>query len=362
MPTLYVTEPGARVEKEHGRLLVTKEDVALASVPLAHVTEVVLTGAVGVTTPAMLALLDAGCGLSLITTQGKLRGRLRAAEAGNVPLRQQQYRRIGDERFALEVSRAIVAGKLRNSRTLARRMQRGGPLKIEVEMVETTPEPQPGVGEPATAEAASESQGAETGAVERISAALKQIGGAATLAELRGLEGSASKAYFSVLRAALRPELTFEKRTRRPPRDPANALLSLAYSLLTNALFTAVEVAGLDPYAGFFHAEKHGRPALALDLMEEFRPVIADSVVLTVVNKGMLGPDDFETGQDGGVYLARAGLRKFLAQFARRLGAEVFHPAAGRALSYQKVLEVQARRLRKCIESGEPDYEPFLVK
>jgi CRISPR-associated protein Cas1 len=363
MPTLYVTEPGARVEKEHGRLLVTKEDIALASVPLAHVTEVVLTGAVGVTTPAMLALLDAGCGLSLITTQGRLRGRLRAAEAGNVPLRQQQYRRIGDERFALEVSRAIVAGKLRNSRTLARRMQRGGPLKIEVEMVETMPEPQPGVAGPATPEAATpESHGAETGAAGRITAALKQTAGAAGLAELRGLEGSASKAYFSVLRAALRPELTFEKRTRRPPRDPANALLSLAYSLLTNALFTAVEVAGLDPYAGFFHAEKHGRPALALDLMEEFRPVIADSVVLTVVNKGMLGPDDFETGEDGGVYLARAGLRKFLAQFARRLGAEVFHPAAGRALSYQKVLEVQARRLRKCIESGEPDYEPFLVK
>jgi CRISPR-associated protein Cas1 len=160
----------------------------------------------------------------------------------------------------------------------------------------------------------------------------------------------------------LRQELTFETRTRRPPRDPANALLSLAYTLLTNAIFTACEVAGLDAYDGFFHADKYGRPALALDLVEEFRPIVADSAVLKAVNNRMVGEEDFEYGEDGGVYLAGRSLKVFLAQFGKRLNTPVFHPDAGRALSYQKVFEIQARRLRKCIESGEPGYEPFVAK
>ena len=139
-------------------------------------------------------------------------------------------------------------------------------------------------------------------------------------------------------------------------------MLSLAYSLLTNAVFTACEVAGLDAYDGFFHADKYGRPALALDLVEEFRPIVADSVGLTVVNNRMIEPEDFVAGAEGGVYLSRGSLRKFVAQFQRRLNTAVFHPDAGRALTYQKVFEVQARRLRKCIESGEPDYRPFVAK
>jgi CRISPR-associated protein Cas1 len=139
--------------------------------------------------------------------------------------------------------------------------------------------------------------------------------------------------------------------------------------LLTNAVFTACEVAGLDAYDGFFHADKYGRPALALDLVEEFRPIVADSVVLTLVNNRMLDADDFtesappaDGSTERGVYLSPRALRKFVAQFGRRLNTPVYHPDAGRALSYQKVLEVQARRLRKCIESGQPDYAPFLAK
>lgn len=344
MATLYVTEPGSRLEKEYGRLLVTKEDEVLLAVPLAHVTEVVMTSGVGATTPALLSLLDQGVGLSLISSAGRLRGRLIAAEARNLPLRHQQYIRSTDAPFCLEVSRAIVTGKLKNSRTLARRMLRAGDRDLRVRDRDQDPAP------PAPAE------------IERLNTALAQIPLARDLAELRGLEGAASKAYFGVLRAALRQELTFEKRTRRPPRDPANALLSLAYTLLTNALFTACEVAGLDPYDGFFHADKYGRPALALDLVEEFRSIIADSVVLMVVNNRMLDPEDFQPGEGGGIYLARRGLRVFMAQFGRRLNTLVFHPDAGRRLTYQKVLEVQARRMRKCIETGQPAYQPFLAK
>jgi len=338
MPTLYVTEPGARIEKEYGRLLVTKEDEVLLAVPLLDVSEVVLMGGVGTTTQALLSLLDQGISLSIISSGGRLRGRLIAAQARNLSLRHQQYARASDARFCLGIGRAVVIGKLKNCRTMARRMLRkGGRGGGEIE------------------------EGAKFH-LERISAALERAPAARDLAELRGLEGMGSKAYFAILRAALRRELTFEARTRRPPKDPVNALLSLAYTLLTNALFTACEVAGLDAYDGFFHADKYGRPALALDLVEEFRPIVADSVVLTVVNNRMVDEGDFEVGEDGGVYLTRRSLRRFVAQFGRRLNTAVLHPEAGRALTYQKVFEVQARRLRRCIESGEPDYRPFLAR
>jgi CRISPR-associated protein Cas1 len=368
MATLYVTEPGSRVEKDHGRLLVTKDDEVLLAAPLAHVTEVVLMGGTGLTTPAMLALLDAGVSVSLISAQGKLRGRLIAAEARNLPLRHKQYAASSSEKFCREISRAIVLGKLKNCRTLARRLARARTTadnrpqtaddgrQTADDGPQTADRPTDG-GRPPTADTLT-----ADALIARLTDSIQKARMARDVAELRGLEGNAAKAYFALLRAALRPELSFEKRTRRPPKDPANALLSLAYSLLTNAVFTACEVAGLDPYDGFFHADKYGRPALALDLVEEFRPIVADSVVLTVVNNRMLGPDDFETGEDGGVFLARRGRRIFLQQFSRRLNTEVLHPQAGRALSYQKVFEVQARQLRKCIESGEPNYQPFLAR
>jgi CRISP-associated protein Cas1 len=358
MPTLYVTEPGARIEKEHGRLLVTKEDEVLLAVPLTQVTEVVLMSGVGTTTPALLSLLDHGAGLTLISGEGRLRGRLIAAEARNLPLRHKQYARSSDPKFALEISRAIVTGKLKNCRTLARRMARQRPADA------APPAEAPDTTRPAGDEAQAGGEAPAELPVElaKLTAMLAQAQTARDLAELRGAEGLGSRIYFGHLKAALRRELTFEKRTRRPPKDAANALLSLAYTLLTNALFTACEVAGLDPYDGFFHADKYGRPALALDLVEEFRPIVADSVVLTVVNNRMVEPDDFEPGENGGVRLTRRSLRGFVKQFSRRLNTEVYHPDAGRALSYQKIFEVQARRLRKCIESGTPNYQPFQAK
>jgi CRISPR-associated protein Cas1 len=348
MPTLYVTEPGSRIEKEYERLLVTREDEVVLAVPLTQVTEVVLTSGVGATTPALLSLLDHGASLSLISQSGRLRGRLIAAEARNLPLRHKQYQRSSEARFCLEISRAIVVGKLKNLRTMARRMTRDLGSRI-VDRGSPIQNPRSEIRDPKSE-------------IERINDALAQAAAARDLAELRGLEGSGSRAYFAILRGALRSELTFDKRTRRPPGDPANALLSLAYTLLTNALFTACEVAGLDAYDGFFHADKYGRPALALDLVEEFRAIVADSVVLTVVNNRMLTADDFEKSDEGGVRLSHRGLRVFVAQFGRRLNATVYHPEADRALTYQKVFEVQARQLRKCIESGEPTYKPFLAK
>jgi len=341
MPTLYVTEPGSQLHKEYQRLQVlSKDEDLLLSVPLSQVSEVVLVGGVGATTQAMLAVLDAGIGLSLVTRSGRLRGRLHGPEAGNLPLRKLQYARSDQPEFCLALSRSIVLGKLANCRTLGLRALRG-----------------------LRAAQAARLPGLER-QMERLTGEMARARQAGSLAELRGLEGSGARAYFAILRATLRwqGEPPFEKRSRRPPKDPVNALLSLGYTLLTDAVFSAAELAGLDPYAGFFHSQEYGRPALVLDLMEEFRPLIVDSVVLTLVNKRMIREQDFEPGREDGFYLNRRGMRIFFRQFTRRLNTQIFHPLARRPISYQKCLEVQARQLRKMVEGSAPAYLPFSTK
>ena len=336
MATLYVTEPGARIEKEYRRILVTRRDEVLKAVPLSRLSEVVLVGrGVGATTPALHALLEAGVGLTLIARTGRLLGRLVPPMPKNIPARQGQYAAAADPAFCLRLSRAIVAGKLRNSRAMVRRVIRGRP---EIDRASTEAD------------------------VAEIARCLKAVLRADSLDRVRGLEGRAARVYFGVWRRAFAGEMRYERRTRRPPRDPINALLSLGYSLLTQNMMTACEVAGLDPYDGFFHADKHGRPALALDLVEEFRAIVVDALVRALVNKRMLGADDFTGSEGEGVYLTRRGMRVFCAQYSRRLNVRVVHPFYGRRLTYQQCFEVQARLLRKTI-AGELDaYPPFVVK
>lgn len=341
MPTLYVTEAGARIEKEYHRILVTLDDDILMSIPLQQISEIVLVGSVGATTPALLSLLDHGVGLTFIHTSGKLRGRLEPAEQPNLALRHRQYACSQNPQFCLEISRAIVNAKIKNSRTLARRILR-----------------QPRWNQDPTKVKQAKNN------LWKINEMLAKIPRATSLAELRGLEGLASKQYYAIFRQGLHSDFYFKKRTRRPPKDPTNALLSLSYTLLTQAAITACRICGLDPYDGFYHADKYNRPALALDLIEEFRSVIADSVVLTAVNKRICQAKNFNFPEDPkeGVVLNRAGWRAFLSQFSSRLTTKVVHPLAGRPLSYQKILEIQARQLRKAIESGSPVYTPFLIR
>lgn len=336
MATLYVTEPGARVEKEYRRLLVVKEDQVIMEVMLHQVGEVVLIGNTGMTTHAMLALLDAGVGMTLIARSGRLLGRLRPAEARNLPLRQLQYEKVKDPRICLSISQAIVIGKLENSRVMARRMlQRMPQTEFRAQL------------------------SARLLNLERAQLAALQATG---LADLRGIEGSAARDYFSILRAALQWKgQPFERRQRRPPPDPVNALLSFGYSLLMNAIFTALEITGLDPYAGFFHANKYGRPALALDLMEEFRPVIVDSIVLTMINNRRIQEKHFEQQGDA-TFLTKRGLKVYLQHFSQRIYTEIFHPLAGRKISYQKCFEVQSRQIRRVIENEENLYRSIRIR
>jgi CRISPR-associated protein Cas1 len=332
MSTLYVIEPGARIEKEYGRLLVTKDDAVLLRVPLGRVSRVVLVGRAGATTAALHALLAAGIPLLFISRSGRLLGQLQPPLPPNLPRRRAQFGRDADSAFCLALARCLVGGKLRNQRTLARRLVRRRSLP-------------------------------DDGALAALDGALAAAATTADLATLRGVEGHAARRYFRLYRAAFDPLWRFERRTRRPPRDPVNALLSLGYTLLTQNLMTALEIVGLDPYLGYFHAETVGRPALALDLVEEFRAPVVDSLVLSLINHRLLQPDDFVPDDDtGGVGLTDRGLRVFFNQFNRKLESELLVRDIDRRLSYRKLFDLQARRLSRVIDGDEATYRPFRAR
>jgi CRISPR-associated protein Cas1 len=328
MSTLYVIEPGSRLEKEYGRLLVTKDDLVLLRVPLKRVSQVVLVGKVGTTTQALHALLMAAVPLFLVSRSGKLLGRLIPPTSYNLPLRQAQYRRDDQADFALAVARQIVVAKIHNQAVLAKRLARRKP-------------------------------NISTKNIIRMENAMRSAEHCAHMDSLLGHEGSAANAYFEILKAALDPSWGFSRRSRRPPKDPVNALLSLGYTFLGYAITTALETVGLDPYLGYFHQEAYGRPALALDLIEEFRAPVVDALCLGLVNRRLLRARDFHKGLKEGVTLSQRGLRVFLREFEDRLETEITLPEIERPLSYRKLFEVQARKMAHLILGKAQTYQPF---
>lgn len=330
MPNLYVTETGARVEREHNRIVVSKGREALLDVPALKVSQVVLVGRVGVTTPALQMLLERDIDLVLLNSYGEFQGRLISDRHSNTVLRRAQYQRAGEPEFCLQAARAVVRGKLWNCRVRCLRIG-----------------------------AANGNQTAQK-AAQRLRDLLEELPQAQTIPAVRAVEAQGSRAYFSALRAHLHPDWKFPSRQRRPPPDPVNLLLGLTYTLLTEAIYSAATLAGLDPYCGFYHTERWGRPALVLDLMEEFRPLIADSVVLTLVNKGMLTARNFRPGPpERPVILDRKGVQTVLRLFGERLRANVTIPRLQRRTTYHRLLEFQARSLAAAIEGRRPEYQPF---
>lgn len=337
MATLYVTEPGARIEKEYKRILVTKNGEVILSVPALQVSAVVMIGSVGITTQAMLFLIDCGIHFSFINNYGKLRGTLRSEQKKNVELLIKQYQNVQDMGQRIKVSRAVVTGKLYNYRVMAMRMARNVRGKKESEMRR---------------------------AIDNVSFCLEKLTETDDIAAIRGLEGYGTRSYFSVFRSALNidNDINFTKRRRRPPADPVNALLSFGYMLLTNAMITAIEVNELEPTLGFFHSLKDNRPGLALDLIEEFRPLMVDSIVLRAVNEKRVTKDDFKSDERFPCRLNKKGLSKFLELFSIRLREELTIPEIGRPLSYQKLFEVQAKQIKLIIQNRQDDYNPVTVR
>jgi CRISPR-associated protein Cas1 len=196
---------------------------------------------------------------------------------------------------------------------------------------------------------------------EEIKRAIHGAERAESKQELLGWEGQGSRLYFEGFRQIVPPPFVFERRMRRPPRDPVNSLLSLAYTVLQRQVFAMVQVVGLDPYVGFMHEARYGLPSLGLDLMEEFRPVIADSVVLSCLLRKRFQMEDFENG-DSGCYLNEKKRKEFYAAIEERMKEQIYHPVVGSRISYRRVIEVQARMVTKVLTGEASEYVPFKVR
>ena len=330
---LHVQHQGARVKKDGSVLQVLDGDELLAEARLEEVSHLVLFGGVQVSTPVIHELCQRGIPISYLTQGGWFYGITHGLVHKNVELRRRQYQAASDPDRSLALARAFVRAKIANCRTLLRRNHPNPPESILADLKEDM-------------ERAAE--------VERMDSLL-------------GIEGTAAHRYFSSFGDMLRtgdspvPAFDFQQRNRRPPRDPVNAMLSFAYAMLTREWTTTLQAVGFDPYLGFYHQPRYGRPALALDLMEEFRPLVGDSVVLTVINNGEVKPDDFISAM-GSVSLTAAGRTRFIEAYERRMSQEITHPVFGYRISYRRVLEVQARLLGRYLAGEIPEYPSFTTR
>ncbi len=326
--SLYLTEQGATLSRRGERLVVEHEGETLVDLPAAKVLRVFVFGNVSLTTPAIAYLLREGKEVAFLSSRGRYYGRLISSESKNPMLRRAQLRATDDERTRLGLSRHLVLAKLRNQRRILHRRP-GGKASL---------------------------------AAAEITALIEKAENTGSLPALRGMEGLAARAYFRAF-GELLDSMPFTGRQRRPPPDPVNSLLSLGYTLLTYEAFSAVASVGFDPYIGFFHTDTYGRPSLALDIMEELRPVVVDTLVLGVLNRGQIRKEDFELGEEDGrpiALLEDAARKRFLALYEQRMLTQITH--LDRSMSYRGAVHAQARQVVNYIKNPERGYVPVLLK
>jgi len=337
--TLYVTTPHAYLHLDNDTVRIEVERETKLRVPLHHLGGIVVFGNVLVSPALMHRLADQGQSLVLLDGNGRFKARLEGPVSGNVRLRCAQHEKAGDGAFALSVARACVAGKLRNCRQVLLRGARETKIESEV---------------------ATLSRGADD-----LAASLRVLPAAEDLDTVRGIEGEAARQYFGcfnkLVRSDAREVFSLDGRTRRPPRDRMNALLSFLYSMLMNDCRSAVESVGMDSQLGFLHALRPGRAALALDLMEEFRHQ-ADRLALTLVNRGQVRADDFMLHEGGGVTLAEQGRKAIVVAWQERKQEEISHPLLEEPVALGLLPQLQARLLARTLRGDMDEYLPFLLR
>ncbi len=328
----YVQEQGARIGKRGKVLIVTKEGEEVGRARLKDVSQVVVLGNVSLTTQAIHMLCEASVPIVYLSTGHWFYGMTQGSGLRNAFDRAAQFEVASDEKRCLAFAKTIVAAKGANQRTLLRR--------------NATPRP--------------------ADALTSMSTLLGKVEHAGSADTLLGLEGGIAALYFGSFSLALRPrdfeaEWDFDRRNRRPPQDPINALLSFGYAVLARECTVALQAEGLDPWWGFYHRPRHGRPALALDLMEEFRPLIVDSALLTAVNTGMVTRRSF-TRSKAGCMLTDSGRKGYLRAFEARADQLVTHPLFGYRCSWRSVIRMQARLLARWVRGDVPSYLPMRTR
>jgi len=356
MTTLYVTEPYSLVKKDGDTLVVNipadeklKREARKVTMPMVKIDEVVVLGDSTLTAPALAALLDQKAVITFLTAFGQFRGRVVPAETRNSPLRLAQYRAHDDLRRTFALAKFFVLGKLHNSRTLLLRTNR----RLNDAEVAGDAESLKGIGD--------QVEGLESDGTPPSDPEKPQAG--TCWGSLQGFEGAGAAFYFHSFGRLLRSDsgMEFDTRSRRPPRDPVNALLSYGYTLMLHQAMAATQMVGLDPYIGFLHSAQYSKPALALDLMEEFRSPVVDSVVLTLINNRTLQGEDF-IEEFGGWRLKDTPRRTFLQKFEERMSTEIAHPVFKYQATYRRCIELQARLLAKALTGEISDYVPFKVR
>jgi CRISP-associated protein Cas1 len=334
MGTIYINQDDVYIGKVDERLKVTAAKETLLDVPLIKIDGVVVLGRATVSPAAMVELLQRGIPLSFLTTTGRYLGRMEPELTKNIFVRKAQWQAAGESEQALHVVRGFIRGKLKNYRTALLRAQRE---HADLDLSD-------GIG--------------------RLERALLPIDQYESIDSLRGLEGAGSAAYFGCFDRLIRTEgFVFEARRRRPPTDPVNSLLSLGYAILRHDLQSALNIVGFDPYLGYLHTERYGRPSLSLDVMEEFRPLVVDAVVLSSINCKRLAPEDFvKEPISGAVSLTDEKRRDFLRLYEQKKQSQFKHPVMGRQCTYQEAFEIQVRLLAKYLMGQIDQYPPLVLK
>lgn len=331
MPNLYLTEQGSILRKRGDRLIVEKDSAVLLDVECHKIDAVLIFGNVQFTTQAVHELFQHGIEMAILTKTGRLIGQITSPMTKNIELRIEQFKRHGDEGFKMNLSRAVVRGKIRNARQLLRTFSYNHP---EIDLKDET---------------------------ENLDASEKAIDQHNTLDGLNGVEGMAARSYFKGLGKMILGDFRFEGRRKYPPPDPVNAILSLGYTLVFNELSSLLDGLGFDPYLGYYHKVDYGRASLASDLMEEFRAPVADRLALRLINNRILRPEDFYKNPKGdGVYLTRDGMKRFFREYEDLVTYEFNHPDTGEKTTLRKCFRIQIERLASSVRDGK-DYIPFLM-
>lgn len=337
--TLFVTSEDVYLSLEGENVLANREKTVVARYPL-HTLQTIVSFSYAGASPALMgACAEKGIGLAFCTPRGRFLARVCGENNGNVLLRREQYRAADDPGRSCLIARTMIFGKLSNSAaSIQRTLRDHAPRVADCGLEE---------------------------AVGQIRDLLPMVLDAVDLDALRGLEGVGASAYFGVFDHLVlnrKEDFFFHGRNRRPPLDRVNALLSFAYSLLAHDCASALESVGLDAYVGFLHRDRPGRQSLALDLMEELRPCMADRFVLTIINNRMIRPEDFQTQDSGAVLLTEEGRKKFLKAWQERKRDALTHPYLNEKLSWGMIPYIQALLLARYLRGDLDGYPPFLWK
>lgn len=337
--TLYVTSNDAYLSLKNDNVVVQQGDITLGKIPLRSLESIMSFSYKGASPALMGKCAEFGVGLSFFSPYGRYYCSILGEKNRNVLLRREQFRFADDEDAALPFAQSFIVGKIYNCRWVLERTKRDHALRVNSERI------------------------AEQS--EKLRQALLNARDCRSIDELRGIEGLAAKDYFFTFDDLIlrnKDDFFFQQRSHRPPLDRVNALMSFVYSILTSDCIAALQGVGLDPYVGFMHTDRPGRASLALDLVEEFRPTIADRFVLTLINTGTIKPSQFEIRENSGVFLSEDGRKTVLAAWQKRKQETLTHPFFNEKMPWGLVPHAQALLLNRAIRGDLDAYPPFMWK